>query len=58
MLHAVGIKTGINRERIRKLWFSTNILPKRLIESGFRFDYDLISSLSDWKRDSSIKDFD
>jgi nucleoside-diphosphate-sugar epimerase len=58
MLHAVGIKTGINRDRIRKLWFSTNILPKRLIESGFRFDYDMASSLAEWKRDSSIKDFD
>jgi nucleoside-diphosphate-sugar epimerase len=58
MLHAVGVKTGINRDRIRKLWFSTNILPKCLIESGFRFDYDLASSLAEWKRDSSIKDFD
>jgi nucleoside-diphosphate-sugar epimerase len=58
MLHAVGIKTGINRDRIRKLWFSTNILPKRLIESGFRFDYDLASSLAEWKQDSTITDFD
>ncbi|UPK33901.1 NAD-dependent epimerase/dehydratase family protein [Bradyrhizobium sp. 186] len=58
ILHAVGIKTGINRDRIRKLWFSTNILPKRLVASGFRFDYDLASSLAEWKQESSIKDFD
>ncbi|WGD50676.1 NAD-dependent epimerase/dehydratase family protein [Bradyrhizobium sp. CB1650] len=58
MLHAVGLKTGINRDRIRKLWFSTNILPKRLVASGFKFDYDLASSLAEWRRESSIKDFD
>ncbi|MFK4505559.1 NAD-dependent epimerase/dehydratase family protein [Bradyrhizobium daqingense] len=58
VLQAVGIKTGINRDRIKKLWFSTNILPKRLIASGFKFDYDLASSLVDWNRESSIKDFD
>jgi GlcNAc-P-P-Und epimerase len=58
MLHTVGIKTGINRDRIKKLWFSTNILPKRLIASGFHFDHDLIGSLTEWKRDSIVKDFD
>ena len=58
MLHAIGIKTGINRDRIRKLWFSTNILPKRLVASGFRFEYDVVSSLVEWKRESSFKDFD
>ncbi|MDA9499445.1 NAD-dependent epimerase/dehydratase family protein [Bradyrhizobium sp. CCBAU 11357] len=58
VLQAVGIKTGINRDRIKKLWFSTNILPKHLIASGFKFDYDLASSLVDWNRESSIKDFD
>jgi hypothetical protein len=58
VLQAVGIKTGINRDRIKKLWFSTNILPEHLIASGFKFDYDLASSLVDWHRESSIKDFD
>jgi nucleoside-diphosphate-sugar epimerase len=58
MLQAVGIRTGINRERVKKLWFSTNILPKRLIASGFQFEYSLVSSLEEWKRGSSIKDFD
>ncbi len=58
MLQAIGIKTGINRDRIKKLWFSTNIFPKRLVASGFKFEYDLASSLADWKRTSSVKDFD
>jgi len=58
LLQRVGIRTGINRERIKKLWFSTNILPKRLLASGFHFEYSLLSSLQDWKRGSSVKDFD
>jgi hypothetical protein len=57
-LHTVGIKTGINRARIKKLWFSTNIVPKRLVASGFPFEYDLVSSLAEWKRESNMKDFD
>ena len=58
MLHAVGIKTGINRDRVKKLWFSTNILPKRLVGSGYRFEYDLMTSLDEWRRESTVKDFD
>jgi GlcNAc-P-P-Und epimerase len=58
MLQAAGIRTGINRARIRKLWFSTNILPKRLLASGFQFEYNLLSSLQEWKRGSRVKDFD
>ncbi len=58
MLQTVGIRTGINRERIRKLWFSTNILPKRLLASGFHFEYNLLNSLQEWKRGSRVKDFD
>jgi GlcNAc-P-P-Und epimerase len=58
MLQAVGIRTGINRARIKKLWLSTNILPKRLLTSGFHFEYNLVSSLREWKRDSTVKDFD
>jgi GlcNAc-P-P-Und epimerase len=58
LLQAAGIRTGINRERIKKLWFSTNILPKRLVTSGFQFEYSLVSSLEEWKRGSAVKDFD
>jgi nucleoside-diphosphate-sugar epimerase len=58
MLQSIGIRTGINRARIKKLWLSTNILPKRLLASGFHFEYNLVSSLQEWKRCSSVKDFD
>jgi nucleoside-diphosphate-sugar epimerase len=58
ILQAIGIRTGINRDRIKKLVFSTNILPKRLVASGFLFEYSLVSSLEEWKRGSSVKDFD
>jgi nucleoside-diphosphate-sugar epimerase len=57
-LQSVGLKTGINRDRVRKLWFSTNILPKGLVTSGFKFSYDLESSLIEWRRESALKDFD
>ncbi len=52
-LHKAGIKTGINRDRIKKLWFSTNIIPKRLVANGFKFEHNLESSLAEWKRESS-----
>lgn len=58
MLQSVGIRTGINRERVKKLWFSTNILPKRLLASGFQFEYGLASSLEEWKHGSHVRDFD
>ena len=57
-LQKVGINTGVNRERIKKLWLSTNILPKRLLENGFVFKYNLENSLHDWKQGSIEKDFD
>lgn len=58
LLQAIGIKTGINRDRIKKLWFSTNIFPKRLVASGYKYEYDLVTSLADWKRTSRVRDFD
>ena len=57
-LPKIGINTGVNRERIKKLWQSTNIVPKRLLENGFVFQYDIVSSLNDWKYASSERDFD
>jgi NAD dependent epimerase/dehydratase family enzyme len=54
----VGYKTTINRPRIAKLFNSTNIVPKRLAEAGFKYGYDLKSALQDWNRVSTITDFD
>jgi GlcNAc-P-P-Und epimerase len=48
MLAFLGLKTSINRARIGKLIFSTNIVPKILEESGFRHKYDLSEALADW----------
>jgi nucleoside-diphosphate-sugar epimerase len=54
----LGFKTDINRARIRKLYQSTNMIPGRLSESGFRYRYDLVGGLSAWKASSSATDFD
>jgi hypothetical protein len=58
MLSALGLKTDINRARVRKLYQSTNMVPRRLQESGFTYKYDLHSGLSAWKASSRITDFD
>lgn len=57
-LSALGLKNDINRARIRKLYQSTNMAPKRLPEAGFSFQYDLVAGLSDWRRASAVADFD
>jgi len=57
-LQSAGLKTGINRDRVKKLWFSTNIRPQRLVASGFKYSYDLETSLVEWKRESRQRDFD
>ena len=36
LLSWLGIKTDINRARVRKLYQSTNMVPKRLPEAGFK----------------------
>ncbi|MBV9405204.1 MAG: hypothetical protein JO211_07655, partial [Acidobacteriaceae bacterium] len=57
-LSAFGLKTGINRARVRKLYESTNMVPGRLPEAGFAYAYDLKAGLEDWKRSSHKRDFD
>ena len=58
LLSAVGVKTDINRARVRKLYQSTNMVPKQLPSAGFRYQYDLVAGLADWKRSSRVTDFD
>lgn len=58
ILQTAGLRTGINRQRIHKLWFSTNIVPKQLVASGFEFQYGLEDSLREWKGHSAIADFE
>ena len=55
-LSTLGIKTDINRARVKKLYESTNMVPSRLIKMGFEYQFDLITGLEHWKRVSP--DFD
>jgi GlcNAc-P-P-Und epimerase len=58
VLSAFGLKTDINRARIRKLYQSTNMVPGRLQENGFQYRYDLYAGLTEWKNASRVRDFD
>ena len=58
VLAALGLKTDINRARVRKLYQSTNMVPTRLQEVGFNYCYDLPAGLTAWKQSSRIQDFD
>ncbi len=53
----LGIKTKVNRARVKKLYHSTNIVPKRLLEASFRYSYTLRDSLTDWQSTSQNRDF-
>jgi nucleoside-diphosphate-sugar epimerase len=56
-LAALGLKTPINRARVLKLVRSTNIVPKRLVELGYKFETDLESGLARWKVESENGEF-
>jgi GlcNAc-P-P-Und epimerase len=49
VIAAVGLRTSINRGRMHKLVRSTNIVPQRLLQSGYRFETDLYESLMQWR---------
>ncbi|MDQ8727647.1 NAD-dependent epimerase/dehydratase family protein [Bradyrhizobium sp. LHD-71] len=53
MLGSFGIRTSINRARLRKLVLSTNVLPKALIEAGYAYETDLREALSRWRHASN-----
>ena len=57
VLTALGLKTSINRARVRKLTLSTNILPRKLQALGYVFETDLKSGLARWRADSTSGDF-
>jgi nucleoside-diphosphate-sugar epimerase len=58
VLSALGLKTDINRARVRKLYESTNMVPRRLKEVGFNWQHNLPAGLSAWKQASHLQDFD
>jgi nucleoside-diphosphate-sugar epimerase len=49
LLGKVGVKTSINRARVRKLIQSTNIYPRELERRGWRFRLTLPEALRRWK---------
>ena len=58
VLNALGYRNTVNRPRIAKLLNSTNIVPKRLVEAGFPYGFDIKSSLQNWREKSMVTDFD
>ena len=50
--NAVGLRNPIHRDRIRKLYESTNIVPRWLVDNGFQFQTDLNSALAEWREQS------
>jgi GlcNAc-P-P-Und epimerase len=58
VLSMLGLKTDINRTRVRKLWESTNMVPGQLQKVGFNYRYDLSAGLAAWKQSSRLSDFD
>lgn len=57
VLAALGVKTSINRARVKKLTLSTNIVPHKLMELGYRFETDLYSGLAHWRADNPRGEF-
>ena len=48
----LGINTPAHPERVKKLRVDNQIIPQFLIDEGYPFEYDLLSSLEDWKSDA------
>jgi nucleoside-diphosphate-sugar epimerase len=55
VLAALGLRTGINRDRVRKLLVSTHIHPARLVADGYRFETDLRSGIRAWLADRDTR---
>jgi GlcNAc-P-P-Und epimerase len=58
ILSRLGLKTSVNRQRLTKLYRSTNIVPQYLDRSGFQRSFDLKTALLDWKQQSSVGEFE
>ncbi|MET3925017.1 SDR family oxidoreductase [Devosia sp. 2618] len=55
VLGKVGVRTAINRERVRKLIRSTNAYPHELISRGFAFEIGLAEALRRWQQSSDFR---
>jgi len=54
-LNILGFKNSIHHRRIEKLFYSTNLSADAAIASGFKFSFNLISALEDWKKECGGK---
>jgi nucleoside-diphosphate-sugar epimerase len=54
-LGAVGLKTPIHRDRVRKLVNSTAVTPQWLLDSGYTFTRNLKIALTEWKAETGAK---
>jgi nucleoside-diphosphate-sugar epimerase len=52
LLASIGLKTSVNRARLSKLIFSTDIVPGRLLDAGYVFQTDLAEGIRRWQRAS------
>ena len=57
MLNVIGIKNGVSRARIEKLYHDTNIVPQWLIDNEFTWTYDLDQAINDWHSDCNGENF-
>ncbi|WP_297105322.1 NAD(P)-dependent oxidoreductase [uncultured Devosia sp.] len=55
VLSRLGLKTSINRARVKKLIQSTNLYPHELVSRGWRFKTSLPEALRRWKAESDFK---
>ena len=55
LLGLLGVRTSINRARVRKLIQSTNIYPRELERRGWRFRLTLPEALRRWKEASDFQ---
>jgi nucleoside-diphosphate-sugar epimerase len=58
MLSVLRFKTDINRAQVRKLYQSTNMVPRRLQKVGFSYRYNLADGLAACKASSRVGHFD
>jgi nucleoside-diphosphate-sugar epimerase len=58
LMNSVGVRTSINRSRIAKLYHSTNVVPTKLNDLGFRGWSTLSEGLRRWRSMSSSGEFE
>lgn len=54
---ALGIETGIHRERVMKVVQSTHIVPKALVDAGYEYETDLAEGLRRWQAAAPTGEF-